>query len=206
MYVTRRLSEYRRDPSKLSTPPPTAPNSGYMVIMDTALETEETCCWGLCDSNEVKKLPFPQNKTLFVSHSDHPIYELLFIPVLDEPLSSNRYYVIHAKGRSKGQACMCATEEDKIKSIFGDYVRYVKPKAFDPTNVYQQVEICNVPSSGFYANSVLPNCYPPSFLREKCWTAAHSTPSNYLNEEIYVLQHDFRAILGRNLLPGESWR
>ncbi|XP_041007522.1 uncharacterized protein LOC121252101 [Juglans microcarpa x Juglans regia] len=181
MYVTRRLSEYRRDPSKLSTPPHTAPNSGYMVTMDTALETEETCCWGLCDSNEVKNLPFPQNKTLVVSHSDdeHPIYELLFIPVLDEPLSSNGYYVIHAKGSSKGQACMCATEEDKIKSIFGDHVRNVKPKAFDPTNVYQQVEICNVPSRGFYANSALPNCYPPSFLREKYRTAAHSSPSYY---------------------------
>ncbi|KAG2709992.1 hypothetical protein I3760_04G004600 [Carya illinoinensis] len=202
MYVTRRLSEYRRDHSKLSTPPRTAPNSGYMVIMDVELETEETSCWGLCDSNEINKLPFPQNKTLIVSTSDDLIYELLFIPVLDEPLSSNRYYVIHAKGSKRA----CARRKRITSSRFLETVRDVKPKAFDPTDVYQQVEICNVPSRGFYANSVLPNCYPPSFIREKYWRAAHSSPSYYRFDDAPGLNSSFRMYLPEYNIPTSQKR
>jgi len=103
MYVRRHLSEYRRNPSELSTPAPSGPNSGYMVIMDNELEQEETSCWGLCYSTSVKKFPFPQNKILNVLELAGEIeHDVLFIPGLDEPLSSNLYYAIHAKGRYRG--------------------------------------------------------------------------------------------------------
>lgn len=101
MYVTRRLSEYKNAPSKLLAPPPRASNSGYMVIMDDEQEHEVTRCWGRFYSEQVKMLPFPQNKFLRIWDADGAT-DVLFIPVLDEPLSSNLYYVIRADGSDKG--------------------------------------------------------------------------------------------------------
>ena len=107
MYVTRPLSLYRRDPSALSLPPPEGPNSGILVIQDE--EAEPTCCFGLFFSKRVKDLPFPQNKNLkvrYVSGSGENqnvhINRVVFIPVLNQPLSSNLYYVIERGGRNKG--------------------------------------------------------------------------------------------------------
>lgn len=97
---------YRRSPSSLEIPPPDAPYSGYLVITDEEAEAEDTCCWRLCRRKRVKKLPFPQDKIFSVSHASE--YEqtsntkVWFLPVPDHPLSSNRYYVIRAKGRHKG--------------------------------------------------------------------------------------------------------
>ena len=108
MYVTRPLSMYRKSPSTLSTKPPDAPYSGYLVITDEEAEAQDTFCWGLCKRKKVKKLPFPQDRILTIVYS--PEYgettatKVLFIPVLDKPLSSNRYYVIRAKGKYKGYA------------------------------------------------------------------------------------------------------
>ncbi|XP_058068237.1 uncharacterized protein LOC131217340 [Magnolia sinica] len=72
------------------------------------------CCWGLCKDNKIQNLPFPQNKILRVRytqqdgesrtvHSD----KAYFIPVLNHPLSSNRYYVIRATGKYKGRSSWC---------------------------------------------------------------------------------------------------
>lgn len=106
MYVTRPLSMYRRSPSTLSIPPPDAPYSGYLVITDEEAEAEDACCWRLFRRKRVKKLPFPQDKIFSITHGSE--YEqtsntkVWFLPVPDHPLSSNRYYVIRAKGRNKG--------------------------------------------------------------------------------------------------------
>ena len=108
MYVTRPLSMYRRSPSTLSISPPDAPYSGYLVTTDEEAEAEDTCCWRLCRHKKVKMLPFPQDKIFRITHlseyqqiSDTKVW---FVPVPDQPLSSNRYYVIRAKGRYKGYA------------------------------------------------------------------------------------------------------
>jgi len=108
MYVTRPLSLYRNFPSALSREPPEGPYTGYLVITDEEAEAQETYCWGIRKSRRVKKLPFPQDKILSVVHSsDHEetiVKKAWFIPVLDQPLSSNCYYVIKAKGSHKGYA------------------------------------------------------------------------------------------------------
>ena len=109
MYVTRPLSMYRKSPSTLSMEPPDAPYSGYLVITDEEAEAEDSFCWGICKRKKVKKLPFPQDKILTIFHSSEygetTATKVWFLPVLDKPLSSNRYYVIRAKGKYKGYVC-----------------------------------------------------------------------------------------------------
>ncbi|KAF8364818.1 hypothetical protein HHK36_033204 [Tetracentron sinense] len=176
MYVTRHLSIYSKYPVTLSIPPPEAPYSGYLIRKDEESEAEDTCCWGAWKNTRVRKLPFPQNKILTVVHSsgseeDGSVDQdkVLFIPVLDLPLSSNRYYVIRAKGRYKGQACTCSREDDMGACCFCDIVKDVKPRALDYRNTYQQVEIRSCRHGGFAAKSVAPDGFPPLFLRRKGW-------------------------------------
>ena len=112
MYVTRPLSLYRKSTDALPLPPPEGPNSGYLVVNDDE-DSETTCCFGLCKESRIRDLPFPQNKNLVLRYTaivgDYPslqrrtsYYEILFIPVLNQPLSSNRYYAIRPQGRHKG--------------------------------------------------------------------------------------------------------
>lgn len=107
MYVTRPLSLYRKSPNALEEEPPTeGPYSGYLVITDEDAEDQDTFCFGACKRKSVEKLPFPTDKMLNVVHSSEveetSVTRVWFIPVLDQPLSSNKYYVIRAKGRYKG--------------------------------------------------------------------------------------------------------
>ncbi|KAL2349039.1 hypothetical protein Fmac_003039 [Flemingia macrophylla] len=99
MYVTKPLSLYKRDPGALSEAPPAGPSSGYLVIFDEDAQTYS--CFGLAKDNSITDLPFPQNKNLTVNYSSDD-EEDLFVPVLNQPLSSNRYYVIRRKGRHRG--------------------------------------------------------------------------------------------------------
>lgn len=102
MYVTRALSEYRKNPSELKKPPPEGPNSGVLVIQDE--ESLTTCCFGLCNETLFRGLPFPQNAALTVihnygSHRDNVRRDpAVFVPVLGLPLSSNRYYTYERCG------------------------------------------------------------------------------------------------------------
>ncbi|KAJ6689759.1 hypothetical protein OIU85_006107 [Salix viminalis] len=111
MYVTRPLSLYKRNPSALSSPPPEGPNSGILIIQDE--EAQPTCCFGLFKSDQVKDLPFPQNKNL-------------------RPLSSNQYYVIDRRGRHKGKVHTNATEDDVATCCFGCCIPDMEPVPFDP--------------------------------------------------------------------------
>ena len=102
---------YKQYPSALSLPPPEGPNSGILVIQDEAAEPRHF--FGLFKGHEVKHLPFPQNKDLKLrystssgvgenSHQYVSHFYANFIPVLNQPLSSNRYYVIKSDGKHKG--------------------------------------------------------------------------------------------------------
>lgn len=110
MYVTRPLSMYRKSPSTLEIKPSDGPYSGHLVITDEEADAEDTFCWGqswgLCKRKDVKKLPFPQDKILTIEYTSEyhetSTTNVWFIPVPDQPLSSNCYYVIRAKGRHKG--------------------------------------------------------------------------------------------------------
>uniref|UniRef100_A0A7N2RCW3 Uncharacterized protein n=1 Tax=Quercus lobata TaxID=97700 RepID=A0A7N2RCW3_QUELO len=106
MYVTRPLSMFQKNPSALSWPPPEGPNSGILVIEDEEAEQQYTC-FGLCKSNELKDLPQTKNLTLRYSSGTGQNRRVSYfyaslIPVLNQPLSSNRYYVIKRRGSHKG--------------------------------------------------------------------------------------------------------
>ncbi|KAI3917736.1 hypothetical protein MKW98_021498 [Papaver atlanticum] len=150
MYATRPLSLYRRDPSILSTLTKGSSISDYIVITDEETEAEDTCCWGTCKDPTVGEFPFPQNKIVNVvytsgsgEHRRTQTDKVWFIPVLDQPLSSNRYYVITASGKYKGQTCTCSTEEDTTVCCFCNVIKDVKPRVFDHRDIYQQVEVLN---------------------------------------------------------------
>ena len=108
MYVTRPLSLLRRSPELLSLVPREGPNLGYLILFDEECET--TTCFGLCKETSIGALPFPQNKDLTVYQTSGAVEDsssdddnhVLFIPVLDQPLSSNCYYVIWRQGKHKG--------------------------------------------------------------------------------------------------------
>ncbi|XVE53110.1 hypothetical protein DITRI_Ditri02bG0178100 [Diplodiscus trichospermus] len=175
MYVTRPLSLYRKSPSALEAEPPAeGPYSGYLVIKDEAAEEQDTFCFGACKRKGVEKLPFPQDKLLNVVHSsdveETMVTRVWFIPVLDQPLSSNRYYVIRAKGRYKGLACTSSREIDtKLCCFFSDVISDEKPKPFDHRNVYQQFKIHRHHRHSFFAKSVATDSIPPKFLRKNGW-------------------------------------
>ncbi|GLU04827.1 hypothetical protein SLE2022_219570 [Rubroshorea leprosula] len=200
MYVTRRLSLYRKFPSTLASPPPEGPNSGILVIQDE--EAEETCCFGTCTSNQVTSLPFPQNKKLVVRYSSgagqntHVSLDgVVFIPVLDQPLSSNRYYAIKPRGRHKGEAFTSSTKEDGVTCCYCFFACDVESEEPDHHDIYQQFEICPRQWGGFHAKSVASDGFPPSFLRRKGWIVQTSIPRNFILDEAPGLDTDLQARL-----------
>ncbi|KAI4357908.1 hypothetical protein L6164_001825 [Bauhinia variegata] len=197
MYVTRPLSMYINEPSALSQPPPEGPNSGILVIEDE--EAELTCCFGLCKNDEVFDMPFPQNKDLTLrystssgvgtdrhTHVDH--FYAAFVPVLNQPLSANRYYVIQTQGKHKGEAYANSREEDMTTCCFCCKIVDDRPtQALDHNNVYQQFEITKATRKqalfgspkGFTARAVAPDGIPPHFLERQGWTAHTTTRRNF---------------------------
>jgi Protein of unknown function (DUF1262) len=107
MYVTKRFSEFKATPEASLQPPPEGPNSGYVVVKEED-DPDETCCWGPSCRPRVRDLPFPQNKLLTAIYStggeNSTTYteKVLFVPVINLPLSANRYYVVAAKGKHIG--------------------------------------------------------------------------------------------------------
>ncbi|KAL6190234.1 hypothetical protein ACLB2K_036632 [Fragaria x ananassa] len=169
MYVTRPLSMYRRSPESLSAPTPEGPNSGYLVLHDA--ESDETTCFGCCDETQVKDLPFPQNKDLSVGYSSDSD-EVVFIPVLDKPLSANAYHA--------WKVCTNSKKENMVDGWFGKTVIDVIPEPLDPSDIYQQIEMIPRRQRGsFTAKSVASDGVPPYFLRRKGWPVTMARPRYY---------------------------
>ncbi|XP_050374802.1 uncharacterized protein LOC126792426 [Argentina anserina] len=169
MYVTRPLSMCKRSPESLSAPTPEGANSGYLVLHDE--ESDETMCFGCCEDTQVKDLPFPQNKDLSVGYSSDND-DVAFIPVLDKPLSANTYHVVRRNGRHRGKVCTNSKQENMEEigwfgRTFGRTVIDVEPKPFDPSDIYQQIEIIPKHTSHFTAKAVASDGIPPYFLRRK---------------------------------------
>ncbi|KAL1807818.1 hypothetical protein ACET3Z_024808 [Daucus carota] len=196
MYVTRPLSYYLNNSKSLSLPPE-GPNSGYLVIQDE--ESEMYSCFGLCKNTDLNDLPFPQDKNLTTRYSsgeDTYHHNLAFFPVLNQPLSKKRYYVIDAYGKHKGKAYACSTEEDMTTCCFCSHVKDVKPRPFDPCDKYQQFKIVNYETKGsFYAKSVAQGAFPPSFLRTRGWNISAKTPKHYKLGEALGVDSTLRARL-----------
>nr|XP_048319117.1 uncharacterized protein LOC107428260 [Ziziphus jujuba var. spinosa] len=197
MYVTRPLSLYRRSPESLSLPPPEGPNSGYLVILDE--ESEKTTCFGLCKDIYIRDLPFPQNKGLTISFTTgQSTFQdgAVLIPVLNQPLSTNCYYVMSRKGKHTGEASTSSKEEDTITCCWCcRCIQDVKPGPLDPLDEYQQVEIIHKKHGSFTAKSVVPDGHPPEFLRRKYWNIFMSTRHNYQLDEALGLDPSLRKRL-----------
>nr|XP_043608650.1 uncharacterized protein LOC122580444 [Erigeron canadensis] len=204
MYVTRSLSHYKSFPEALYSPPE-GPNSGYLVIQDE--ESETYSCFGLCKNRYLASLPFPQNKTLTTRYSSgggenrHVSFdEVVFIPVLNQPLSANRYYAIKPHGSRKGEAFACSKEEDMASCCFCMCVRDVKPRPLDPHDIYQQFEVvpyATACTSGgsYHAKSLAPDGFPPNFLRRKGWEIYTKTSKNYTLTEAKGINNSLRSRL-----------
>ncbi|KAK4834848.1 hypothetical protein QYF36_001345 [Acer negundo] len=200
MYVTRPLSVYKKFPEALQSLPPEGPNSGILVILDE--EAEPTSCFGTCKSNQLPELPFPQNKNLKTTYttssgtgngSSTSYNKVVFIPVLNQPLSSNLYYAIQPRGSHIGEAFESSREEDKATCCFCSIFSDVNPQPFDPKNHFQQFEIIPKKRRGYFtAKSVDPDSFPPSFLRRKGWNLEAKTAHNLELQEAPGLDMELR--------------
>ncbi|KAH7515359.1 hypothetical protein FEM48_Zijuj10G0018100 [Ziziphus jujuba var. spinosa] len=92
-------------PDTHTLPPSDGPNSGYLVILDD--EAMITTCFGWCDENSIRELPFPQNQDLTIDDGDDT-NDVAIIPVVNQPLSLNRYYVIQLEIIPKKPYCFSA--------------------------------------------------------------------------------------------------
>ncbi|KAL7110472.1 hypothetical protein ACP275_05G028300 [Erythranthe tilingii] len=204
MYSTRRLSQLLKSPESVAAKPD-GPNSGYLVVQDE--ESVTYSCFGCCKDRFLKELPFPQDKELTVrfgggKHSTHnPVF---LIPVLNQPLSSNRYYAIVPHGKRKGEAFTCSTEDDKVTCCFSLEIEDVKPRPLDPDNIYQQFEIvpfveeCGA-RGAFFAKSTAADGFPPYFLRCKGWGIYTETHDNFKLDEAQGLDHKLRSHLPQEI-------
>ncbi|KAL2904867.1 Phosphoglucosamine mutase, partial [Bienertia sinuspersici] len=167
MYVTRPLSLYKSHPEFLSVQPSQieGPNSGYLIIQDEQ------------DFESSMSLPFPQNKLFTIAYeystggpgssNTTKKYDVAFIPAINQPLSSNCYYVIAANGDKKGLAYRSATEEDNESCCFCyDNIPNKEPEEFNPYNIYQQFEIFKTREGRFSSRSIDPEGYAPDFLQK----------------------------------------
>ncbi|KAG6574031.1 hypothetical protein SDJN03_27918, partial [Cucurbita argyrosperma subsp. sororia] len=189
MYVTRPLSAYRNSPAAAACEvEPEGPNTGILVIEDEASESK--WLFGLLKRRSVKALPFPQNMIMELRYTrnegEHQRIDrlnALLIPVLNQPSSSNQYYVIRSRGRSKGLACTSSKEEDMTSCGCFTFTHDTTPQLFDPTNAYQQFQLdknmsCLGPC-GFMSHSMAPDGVPPRFLRHKGWRAYTKPLKNF---------------------------
>ncbi|GAB4841853.1 hypothetical protein Ancab_039376 [Ancistrocladus abbreviatus] len=185
MYVTKPLSLYKNSTDSVSLPPPAGPNSGYLVLEDE--EATKPRCFGVCEDNEISYMPFPQNKPLNLNCSSDAHKDVFLIPVVNQPLSSNQYYAIKARGRHKGEALSCSKrKEDKVSCCFGcNWVKDAKSRPLNPDDIYQQFEFSAsttttcTGSSAFVVKSVAPDGHPPSILRRGGLTICTSTSRNF---------------------------
>ncbi|CAA0822456.1 Protein of unknown function (DUF1262 [Striga hermonthica] len=193
MYVTRPLSQVLKSP-KIGQPD--GPNSGCLVIEDE--ESVTYSFFGLWRNRKLKFLPFPQDKELRVRYTKTngltiTVFEdhVFLIPVINQPLDSNRYYAIVPHGSRKG-------EDDKTTCCFCRLVNDVEPRPLDPQNVYQQFQIASYHcgcSGCFIATSKALDGFPPSFLRREGWTTHTKTTHNIKLDTANGLDPVLRACL-----------
>ncbi|CAO2201713.1 unnamed protein product [Urochloa humidicola] len=168
MYTTKPLSLFKRNPQAAAEPPPEGRNAGYLVVKAVTDERDDgTMRWDP-PRRRVMGLPFPQNRVLEVEHGEAG-EAVVFVPVPDQPLASNRYYAVIAKGGHKGLIRACSREEDMLTCCLCRCFPDVEPRPFDPADVYQQIEVVQHRRGLFTAKAVAADGVPPSFYRTKYW-------------------------------------
>uniref|UniRef100_A0A0E0IBS4 Uncharacterized protein n=1 Tax=Oryza nivara TaxID=4536 RepID=A0A0E0IBS4_ORYNI len=193
------MSRYQDNPQAAAEPPPDGPGSGILVVEDEAAVERATRWWGLWLDRQVYDLPFPQSRKLKVeyatarmdggsragtthrTHTHTYLDDVVFVPVVGQPLSSGRYYAVRATGRHAGKVSACSREEDVTSCCFWPLVNDVPPRPFDRGDVYQQVEVLRLPprGRGFMAVAVAPDGIPPGYLRREAWKVHTSASTSY---------------------------
>ncbi|RCV31032.1 LOW QUALITY PROTEIN: hypothetical protein SETIT_6G143800v2 [Setaria italica] len=208
MYATKPLSLFKSQPEASLEPPPEGRNSGYLVVKGAV--DEETRFWGLLPDRRVRELPFPQDRVLKVRYTvgageNRSTHEeaVVFVPVPDQPLASNRYYAVIAKGKRKGLVRACSREEDMATCCFCRCISDVAPRPFDPADVYQQVEIVQRRRGWFTARAVAADAFPSSTLRHKYWEVYASKSKKFDLGEALGL--DAAALRTRQLAVADTF-
>ncbi|CAO2210895.1 unnamed protein product [Urochloa humidicola] len=172
MYTTKPLSLFKSNPQAAAEPPPEGRNAGYLVVKAiTDDEADDGTTWWGSPRRRVMCLPFPQNRILTVLDDDEDEEAVVFVPVPDQPLASNRYYAVVAKGSRKGLVAACSREEDTATCCFSWCAIDVEPRPFDPADVYQQIEVIQHRRGLFTAKAVADDGVPPSIYRSEYWKA-----------------------------------
>eukprot|EP00253_Pinus_taeda_P000960 PITA_00960 len=183
MYATVSLKEYKEAAATnrnthqggVLFPPPEGPYSAYLVFQqneDVGDYEQGACCWGCCYGIELRELPFPQDKcltTLYrtgIGRDSHThTNRVYFIPVLGQPISSNRYYVVQAESKYKGLVETCSTEEDMTKFCICRRIKDLRPRSLEPNNPYQQIQVIQK-TRGFTSKCMASDGFPSQFLRK----------------------------------------
>ncbi|XP_066336130.1 uncharacterized protein [Miscanthus floridulus] len=105
---------------------------------------------------------------------------VMFVPVIGQPLSSGRYYVVKVDGKHTGKVSACSKEEDRTECCFRSFLTNVKPRAFDHGDVYQQMQV-QQHREGFKAAAVAADGIPPDYLLKKGWTVVAMAKPKYYN-------------------------
>ncbi|WVZ49641.1 hypothetical protein U9M48_000981 [Paspalum notatum var. saurae] len=132
----------------------------------------------------------------------------VFVPVVGEPLSSRRYYVVCADGKHAGKVSACSREEDKTTCCFCSVTNDVPPRSFDRGDVYQQVEVQQLTpgKNGFRAVAVAADGVPPDYLRKKKgWKAVGmASPTYDLADDAQGVDAALRARMPDDGLDGAA--
>nr|CAB3480913.1 unnamed protein product [Digitaria exilis] len=185
MYTTKPLSLFKSNPEAAAEPPPEGRNTSYLVAKSTRDKEDDEKTW-LGPTGRVMGLPFPQNRVLRVETGEESA-AVVFVPVPDQPLASNRYYIIVASGKDKGLLMACSREEDVTMCCLHRCIPVVEPRPFDPVDVYQQIEIVQHERGSFTARAVAADGFPPSILRYKYWTVYDRVEDRYYESKKIVL-------------------
>ncbi|EEE68675.1 hypothetical protein OsJ_27299 [Oryza sativa Japonica Group] len=182
------MSRYQDNPQAAAEPPPDGPGSGILVVEDEAAVERATRWWGLWLDRQVYGLPFPQSRKLKVeyatarmdgggragtthrthTHTDRD--DVVFVPVVGQPLSSGRYYAVRATGRHAGKVSACSREEDVVTCCgLWSFANDASPRPFVRGDVYQQVEVVQLSRRGGFRAVASPDGVPPGYLRRKGW-------------------------------------
>lgn len=163
MYAAISMATYRQaQQTQVPFLPPPGPHSAYLIFQGD-VEEEKTDWLG---RRRVRKLPLPQDRCLQIMDSEDET-RVYFIPVLGQPISSNRYYVVRAGGMDKGLVLTCSKEEDMVTCIC-TCIDDINPGPLEPNNPYQQIQIISE-ANRFNAKSITSDGLPPQFLRERDW-------------------------------------
>ncbi|KAL3835216.1 hypothetical protein ACJIZ3_009952 [Penstemon smallii] len=189
MYVTRRYSEISK---KSLAEVPEGPNLGFLLIIDVPAKVVPSC-FGFCKREVViSPVMIPNNYDLTVTSREigYARKSIILIPVLNQPLSSNRFYAIAGEGRYKGEAFTCRRKTNKHT-----FTR-LNPTPLNPQNIYQQVEISRPhPARDHKVKSVASDGFNPDIygLVELCFHA--SIPYHFELSEARGINSTLRARL-----------